>query len=226
MKRLLSVWQVYQHIFTYHKFKFNLKLVGNLFEIIIHLGTFDDQLSPLHIAAKFNFKLFKEIAPKFVNKNPSNSCGDTPLLCAVKNGHSDICAYIVDNVDENKKNPADNFGFTPLHYAAMLNDLKIYKLIAENIEDKHPQDDMGTTPLHIAVENDHLDICNFVSDKTVKKEDIQQISVVKIRIISLCTHKKAFREKGSYCTDVWTVMKTKNFIIKASGGLAFAWWLK
>ena len=170
-------------------------------------------MSPLHIAAKLNLKLFKEIATKFEDKNPANSFGDTPLLWAVKNGHSDICAYIIDNVDENKKNSADEIGFTPLHYAAMLNDLKIYKLIAENIEDKHPQDDMGTTPLHIAVENDHLDICNFVSDKTVKKEDIQQMAVVKIRIISLCAHKDAFRRKGSYCIDVWNVMKTKRFRI-------------
>ena len=46
-----------------------------------------------------------------------------------------VHTYIIDNVDENKKNPADNNGFTPLHYAAMLNDLKIYKVIAENIED-------------------------------------------------------------------------------------------
>ena len=67
-----------------------------------------------------------------MNKNPANSYGETPLLCAVKNCHSDICAYIIDNVDEDKKNPADNNGFTPLHYAAMLNDLKIYKVIAEN----------------------------------------------------------------------------------------------
>ena len=138
---------------------------------------------------------------------------DKKLLCAVRIGHSDICSYIINNVDENKKNPADNIGFTPLHYAAILNNLKIYKLIAENVEDKHPQDDMGTTPLHIAVENDHLDICNFVSDKTVKKEDIQQMAVVKIRIISLCAHKDAFRRKGSYCIDVWNVMKTKRFRI-------------
>ena len=119
-------------------------------------GTYDDQLSPLHIAAKFDLCLFKAIAPKFEDKNPANSCGDTPLLYAVKNGQSDICAHIIENVDENKKNPANKFGLTPLHYAAILDDLKIYKLIASSIEDKHPQDNMGITPLHIAVENNNL----------------------------------------------------------------------
>ena len=81
----------------------------------------------------------------------------------------DICKYIIDNVEENKKNPAKKIGFTPLHYAAILNDLEIYKLIVENTEDKHPQDQMGVTPLHIAVENDHLEICNFVSEKKCQK---------------------------------------------------------
>ena len=152
-----------------------------------------------------------------MNKNPSNSCGDTPLLCAVKNGHSDICAYIIDNVDENKKNPADNFGFTPLHYAAMLNDLKIYKLIAENIEDKHPQDDMGTTPLHTAVYNDHLDIYNFVSDKIVKKEDIRPMAFLKIALISLCIRKNANESKQ----NLVRLLKKKARIVMKDAGLIF-----
>ena len=33
-----------------------------------------------------------------------------------------------------------------------MNDLEIFQLIVENIEDKHPQDQIGITPLHIAVE--------------------------------------------------------------------------
>ena len=174
-------------------------------------------MSPLHIAAKFNFKLLKESAPKFVNKNPANSYGDTPLLCAVKNGHSDICAYIIDNVDENKKNPADNNGFTPLHYAAMLNDLKIYKVISENIQDKHPQDDMGTTPLHTAVENDHLDICNFVSDKIVKKEDIHPMAVLKIALFSFCICKNAAESKQ----NLVKLLEKKARIVMKDAGLIF-----
>ena len=34
-----------------------------------------------------------------------------------------------------------------------MNDLEIFQLIVENIEDKHPQNQIGITPLHIAVEN-------------------------------------------------------------------------
>ena len=162
---------------------------------VFHLGTQEDQLSPLHIAAKFNLCLFKEIASKFEDKNPANSFGDTPLLCAVKNGHPDICKYILDHVDEGKKNPANIIGYTPLHYAVMLNDLKNYQLISENIEEKNPQDDMGTTPLHIAAESDRLDKFNFDSKIIVKKEDINLWALKKIAIITIGTLHEVIESK-------------------------------
>ena len=161
-------------------------------------STYDDQLSPLHIAAKFDLCLFKAIASKFEDKNPANSCGDTPLLCAVKNGNSDICSYIIENVDEKKKNPADKIGFTPLHYAAILDELKIYKLIAGSLEDKHPQDNMGLTPLHIAVENGHLGICNFASEKIIKKGEIHPRALLKIMLVSISTFKEAMESKDCF----------------------------
>ena len=37
-----------------------------------HLGSYDVQLSPLHIAAKLNLKLFKEIAPKLEDNTDKN----------------------------------------------------------------------------------------------------------------------------------------------------------
>ena len=155
-------------------------------------------MSPLHIAAKFELSLFKAIAPKFEDKNPANSYGDTPLLCAVKNGHSDICKYIIDNVEENKKNPVNITGYTPLHYAAMLKDLDIYKLIANNIEDKHPKDNMGTTPFHIAAERDCFDMINFDSETIVKKEDTHPRIRMKIAIVTNHTLDEVIEAKN--CT--------------------------
>ena len=172
-----------------------LKLIEEVTRTLRDLARSSQTMSPLHIAAKFHLGLFKVIAPKFEDKNPANSFGDTPLLCAVKIGHLDICSYIIKNVDENKKNPADQIGFTPLHYAAILNNLKIYKLIAENVEEKHPQDNMGITPLHIAVQNGHLDICNYVSEKIVKKEDIHPRSSLKITIVAINTFKEVIELK-------------------------------
>ena len=152
-------------------------------------------MSPLHIAAKFDLCLFKEIASKFEDKNPANSFGDTPLLCAVKNGRSNICKYIIDHVDEDKKNPANVTGYTPLHYAVILNDLTIYKLMYENIEEKNPQDEMGTTPLHIAVESGRLEMFNFDSKTIVKKEDINSRALLKIAIITIRTLNEVVESK-------------------------------
>ena len=45
------------------------------------------------------------------------------------------------------KNPRDNSGLTPLHYAARYGHFKTCKLIIESIEDKNPGNNFGTTPL-------------------------------------------------------------------------------
>ena len=43
--------------------------------------------------------------------NPVKKFGETPLHCATKNGHLDICKFIIEKVTLN--NPADKHGFTP-----------------------------------------------------------------------------------------------------------------
>ena len=117
-----------------------------------------DQWSPLHIAVHSgHLKLFKELLPKVVNKNPPNDKGETPLHTAVKCGHLDICRLIIEQLDE--KNPADKIGFTPLHYAAMNGCLDIYQLIVQNVDEKNPADEFGITPLHCGTtENNRLAI--------------------------------------------------------------------
>ena len=93
---------------------------------------------------------------------------------------------LVENVED--KNPKDNFGFTPLHEAAMNGRLSLCQLIVvnvddknpihnyggtplhlavcqllvENITDKNPKDDFGRTPISIAVANNHLDIKKLI----------------------------------------------------------------
>ena len=44
--------------------------------------------------------------------NPVNNCGETPLHCATKSGHLDICKFIIVIVTLN--NPADKHDFTSL----------------------------------------------------------------------------------------------------------------
>ena len=61
------------------------------------------------------------------------------------------------------KNPRDNYGYTPLHYAAESGYLAICKLIITNVEDKNPgfMCFRGLTPLHLAARKGHYDICRM-----------------------------------------------------------------
>ena len=127
----------------------------------------EDQWSPLHISAKFSLELFKEIALKFKNINPANNNGETPLHSAAKSGHLDICKFILENLQVDK-NPTDNVGFTPLHYAAILNkdtkynNLEIFKLIFQNVDNSNTNKGSGILPYHCAVFLGNEEICQFI----------------------------------------------------------------
>ena len=119
--------------------------------------------------------------PKFHNLNPPNNNGETPLHCAVKNGHFDTCKYIIDNVEE--KNPMDSIGFTPLHYAAVAGHLDIFKFIIQNVDDKNPEDVRGITPLHCSVHENREDISKFITENVIKKETKIMLNInAKIKI--------------------------------------------
>ena len=49
------------------------------------------------------------------------------------------------------KNPANEYGVTPLHIAAGKGHLRICKLIINNVENLNPYDDDGWTPLDAAI---------------------------------------------------------------------------
>ena len=144
----------------------------------------DNQWSPLHIAAKFDLRIFKEILPKFDGINPKNSFGTTPLHCAVINGQLEVCKFIIENVNEDEKNSKDNFGFTPLHYAALLGNLTIYKFIVQNVEEKKPMDELGITPLKCAIRKNRKNICKFIDGKTdIKVPDLDIMSEENMKIL-------------------------------------------
>jgi hypothetical protein len=133
----------------------------------------EDQWSPLHISAKFSLELFKEVALKFKNINLANNNGETPLHSAAKSGHLDICKFILENLEVDK-NPKDNVGFTPLHYAAILNkdtkynNLEIFKLIVQGIENANPIFGSGMQPYHCALYLQKVEICKFIEEKWEK----------------------------------------------------------
>ena len=80
---------------------------------------------------------------------------------AAGNGRHDICKLIIGQAEN--KNPANSWGWTPFHQAAVQGCIDICRLIMHNvIGDKNPPDKHGATPLHWAVKNGHLDICQMI----------------------------------------------------------------
>ena len=63
------------------------------------------------------------------------------------------------------KNPEDNVGFTPLHYAAILDNLEIFKFIVTNVENENPVKGSGIMPYHCAIYLGKKEICQFIEEK-------------------------------------------------------------
>jgi len=89
------------------------------------------------------------------------------LRKAVDDNNVDICWQILDNVQN--KNPADNRGFTTLHWAAEKGHLEICRLILENVQDKNPANKDGITPLHRAARYGRLEICRLILENVQDK---------------------------------------------------------
>ena len=60
---------------------------------------------------------------------------------AAKYGHEQFCKMIMEVVED--KNPKDQFGKTPLHWAAGNGHRLICKMIMDEVEDKNPKDLFG-----------------------------------------------------------------------------------
>ena len=100
-------------------------------------------------------------------------------------------------MNEDEKNSKDKFGFTPLHYAAMLGNLTIYKFIIQNVKEKKPMDKLGITPLKCAIEQNRKNICKFIDGKTdTKVSDLDIVPSIKVLMaanIAMTEHSRYLR---------------------------------
>ena len=71
-----------------------------------------------------------------LEKNPSDTNGETPLHMAAVEGHFDVYKAIMDHVED--KNPKEMNDWTPLHLAATNGFGRICELIIANVKDKNP----------------------------------------------------------------------------------------
>ena len=72
--------------------------------------------------------------------------------------------FLFKKVFVKNKNPADSFGITPLHQAAMMGREEICKIILVVATDKNPKDEYGVTPLHKAAMNGNFKIFKMIFD--------------------------------------------------------------
>ena len=60
------------------------------------------------------------------------------------------------------KNPSNEWGNDPLHYAAEYGHLEICQLIIQNVDEKNPPNMMEFTPLHYAARRGKAIICELI----------------------------------------------------------------
>ena len=116
----------------------------------------DEGNSPLRYAAlDGQTGLYKLFSDHLVDKNPvvTKGCfkGKTMLHLAARNGHFEICQFIIANTQDKNPVSTGDFKTTPLHEVVKYGHLKICKLLIDNMDDKLSMSDGdGMTPIDYA----------------------------------------------------------------------------
>ncbi len=105
----------------------------------IHQACKNGHLSTLHLLVD----VFKA-EPDALDHN-----GRTALMLASAHGHFDVCKYMIDRQCD--VNVSAHFGFTALHFAAMMHYSSIVSLLLERGGSVRVRDQRGWTPLMVAI---------------------------------------------------------------------------
>ena len=101
----------------------------------------------------FRFKRFEN--------NPKTYHG-TLLHIGALLGHVDVVKYLFEWAVP--KNPRDNYGCMPIHYAAQSGDLATIEFLYQE-GDAFKQDNEGWMPIHYAAFFDQVEICKYLVDQ-------------------------------------------------------------
>ena len=114
-----------------------------------------------------------------ISKNFKALNGRTPLHFAAENGHEEIFNMIMPIkmeeifttfpshqsaliIMDQYKNPMDEKGISPLHFAALNGHEQISKSILDVVQEKNPRNLKNETPLDLAVQAGHQSIHNMI----------------------------------------------------------------
>jgi len=138
-----------------------------------------DQISVLEYAAHYGkLEAYKNVSAKLTNLNPKAASGVnkgvTPLHRAAGQGHLDLVKFIAACQED--INPAEDDGFTVMHWAAQSGSVSVIKWYLDNLEgDKNPPRKTidhfnGRTPLHQAAQFGKLEVVKAIS-KVLKQKN-------------------------------------------------------
>ena len=149
----------------------------------------EDEKTPPHFAAKEGeVNICEWVLAENDDSNPGESAGH------------DISKMLIEKV--NSVQPKDDYGNSPLHYAAMHGNLETCRLIIEEIEDKNPKNKEEKTPLHFAAENGHLKVCKIILDQVSDKNPTDSEGKTPLHAVALIGNDEIYEEIASLADDV------------------------
>ena len=116
---------------------------------------------PIFYGSKFNGSFVKLFFSAMHNKTICS--GGTFLHVAAMYGCLGICELTIRKIHKvEDRNPSNEWGETPLHYAADHCHLEVCKLIIQSVDEKNPKNNEGDTPLHFAARRGKASICELI----------------------------------------------------------------
>jgi len=100
-----------------------------------------------------------------------NRRGETPADLAVREGHTAVAEYLLDQGCNCDVNQQDFYGNTPLHNAARHNNLDFAQLLFRWGAKLDVRNHNGHTPADIATRMGHHDIANAIRAEEIRRRD-------------------------------------------------------
>lgn len=117
----------------------------------------------LHLAARGEINIVKELLEHGANPNQKTNEGAMPLHMAVLIGGLEIVETLLSHGAN--PNGATDDGLTPLHIAAQEGDFSVVKELLSHGANPKAAMKNGLTPIHLAEENKHPDVARLIQDK-------------------------------------------------------------
>jgi len=110
--------------------------------------------SALHSAANHNrIKTIQFLIGRGANLNAMDANGRTPLMLAVSHGHIPSCQLLLEAGSQ--PDLSTHFGFTALHFAAMIHSYDLVNLLVISGAEVNKKDQRGWTPAMLALNSAH-----------------------------------------------------------------------